>query len=393
MNRVGLIVGGAIWSAFVFVSVFYLAFPSEAVGNRISYEVRERTGGEYELELGSVYPWWVGVSASKVVASKVEPSGELMPFFLADAVGVRVGLFSLLSSTRNFTAYIGMGDANVDVQAGVAIEEGKASLRNLKADAAELEIGELLALAGAGGGAADVELGGTLDIEIDLDMRNGMEKADGDVSLSGSGLQLVSVAYPAGSDAMMLDAPVDEFDLRLRGDEGVFEITRGILDSTIAVIELEGEARLGDRLDRSRIEMKAELELGDWSGTEIESLRGIAESALGRAKWSDDKYHYTANTTLGRFDFGDFRADREPTSRRSTYTPPTERAPTPTRTPTATTTARPPIPLRPTPTPREPELDDEMLDDEFDDEEFEDEEFEDEEGEGDEEDVPEVEGY
>lgn len=386
-------VGGAIWAFLVFIVTFYLAFPSDVMANRLAHEISERTRGEYQFSADGVSPWWVGVSASNVMLSSRAPAPGFgqeagpshLPFFLADEVSVRVGLFSLFSDTRQIVGQVLMGDALVDVNAALGLEEGKANLRKLEATADDVDVAEILALAGAGD---SVDLSGAVDLDVDLDMRQGMDKAGGDISLTGSGVRILSVSYPAGTAPMEIDAPVDELDVRLRGDEGLFEVSRGSLASSLADLELEGEIRLGDRVSRSRIELTAEMELHDWTDTPLDAMRGLAEAGLARAKWSDDKYHYTVNTTVDRLDIGDFRPASESSSRRSSssYTPPKRTVPSPVATPDPT---RPTTPARPAVRPPEPMDEPEMLDDE----EFEDEEFEDEEEELDEEEDIEMEGY
>src|SRR5688500_17158624 len=85
------------WGGVAFAGTFWLSFPSKAVADRLSYEVSARSGGAWQLQVGSVAPWWYGLSATQVVVSSLDPGDDVpTPLFFGNAAGVRVSPWSLL---------------------------------------------------------------------------------------------------------------------------------------------------------------------------------------------------------------------------------------------------------------------------------------------------------
>ncbi len=377
MNRIMWIVGGAVWSVLVFGTTFRLTFPSDEVSDFLAHHVRERSGGQYDIEMESVSPWWIGLSASRFVASSADPSGVMMPFFMADEVSARVGLLGLLTKSPDVTARVQMQDAMVDVVAQTHLEDGRMSIDALAGTVDDMPLEDLITLAGGGGGV-DISSRGTLDVKVDVDMSDGPEKARGDISIFGSDIRLESVAAESfGLAEMALDTPVDELDIRLRGDEGLFEVTRGVFVSSLIEAEIEGEITLSEPVDRSRVALTVEVEIGDWSETPLASFQAMAQMGMKSAQWSDERYHYTVDGTLGRIGSSSFRPARDPNPVRAAAPTPSRYTP-PSRTLGTDPVKRPESPSRAATRPlaRDEELE---LDDEFEDEEFEDEELEDDE--------------
>ena len=67
------------WCALVFLVTFWLTFPSDTLVERVRWEVPERLGKEYSIDLASVSPWWVGLSAQDVMAGGMEQVGLAQP--------------------------------------------------------------------------------------------------------------------------------------------------------------------------------------------------------------------------------------------------------------------------------------------------------------------------
>ena len=85
MIRVLQVVGAFAWAAVVFAGTLWATFPSEAIVNRLRYEVPRVMGSEYSADIGRISPWWIGLSADDVklykgapgaVSTPVPPSGE-----------------------------------------------------------------------------------------------------------------------------------------------------------------------------------------------------------------------------------------------------------------------------------------------------------------------------
>ena len=51
IQRIGIGLFGVVWGALVFQLAFHLSFPSEALGDRMAYEVEQATSGKQLLRL------------------------------------------------------------------------------------------------------------------------------------------------------------------------------------------------------------------------------------------------------------------------------------------------------------------------------------------------------
>src|SRR5690606_30754281 len=109
----------------------------------------------------------------------------------------------------------------------------------------------------------------------------------------------------------------ETLDFRLDFDEGRGEISEGILATSLADLELQGDLELADDIGRSRLDLELTLELGDWTGSPLESMRGIVEAQLASATHGDGKAHFEIDSTFGRLDAGDLRPVRDRSARPS----------------------------------------------------------------------------
>ena len=51
IQRIGIGLFGVVWGALVFQLAFHLSFPSEALGDRMAYEVEQATSGKQLLRV------------------------------------------------------------------------------------------------------------------------------------------------------------------------------------------------------------------------------------------------------------------------------------------------------------------------------------------------------
>lgn len=359
------------WGAVAFAGTLWASFPSKAVADRLSFEVSERSGGAWDLRVDSVAPWWWGVSAQHVVISTVDKlvkDGVPTPLLLADSVGIRVSPWSLLRSPGSplFIGFVGMDDSEIDVTARLAKGDSGLAMRSLKLDASNLPVVELLGLLGLAGEGGTTATGG-VDVNVDLQVPNGLGKADGDISIKGNQILIEKVTSTLiGWNQMEVNTPIDELNIQMSVEDGDATLTEGVLSGPLVDATFTGEISFDDNVSRSKVDLAAVLKLGDWADTPLDSFRSLVEGALRSAKASDDSYHYKVEGQLGRLGFEDFRPDHE-TGGRSTLPRPT--ASTPVTTPTSLGgTSRPQPPATPPPNPNdgvapEPEPEPELLDD------------------------------
>lgn len=309
MNRALWIIGGVAWFALVFWVTLYLSFPSEGVGRFVASVVSQRTNGQYRIEMDGAKPWWVGLAGDNVIVYSTA-GGTDDPVFFADALGVRIHPLALLRKGRQFSGYATMEDSTIEAQVSATDDDGNLTLRRLQVVAQDLAIETLTGLLGKSE-ASPIDATGSLDVDIDLNMKEGIEKAEGKISILGDGVRLAKVAAPAiGLKPMELDMPVTELDIEIAGDGGLLKIERGVVRSQAVNIDLHGEVTTGDRLDRSRVHVEAEVEIGDWAGLAIESFRAMVDTFTASKKCEDGRLHYVANTTVSRFSFNDFREEK-----------------------------------------------------------------------------------
>jgi type II secretion system protein N len=324
MNRALLILAGTAWFATVFSTTLYFTFPSEPVANFVAHSVDTWSGGQYKVEMSSTRPWWVGLAADNVIVSSVA-GGADTPFLFADALGVRIHPWALLRRGRQFSGYAQLEDGSIDAQIAAVDEDGEIKLRRVAVVADDISFETL---AGFSSSATPIEGAGSIDLEVDLNMKEGLEKAQGEVNITGEGLRINKVAAPSmGLQPQDIDVAVTELDIRLSGEEGILAVTRGIIRSQLANIDIGGEVTLGDRADRSRVRLDIEVELGDWGGTPLEAFRTMVDGFTASAKCDDGRLHYSVNTTLGRFGFNDLRPERCKSSSRPSRAAPALGAP------------------------------------------------------------------
>jgi type II secretion system protein N len=367
MNRALWVVGGAAWFGLVFWVTLYLTFPGDEVGGFVARSIEQRTNGQYKIEIADARPWWVGLSAGNVIVSRVRTGAEgeeERPVFFADAMGVRIHPFALLRRGRQFSGYATMEESTVEAQIAAVDENGDLSLRRVQIAADGMEFSTLTALLAPGGGGSTFDGTGLVDLNVDLNMKDGVEKADGTIELTGDGVRLTRISAPSiGLQPMDLDVPITELDIQLAGDGGVLNVERGAIRSQLANVDLKGELTMADRVERSRLRMDVELELGDWTDTPLQTFKVIADGYFAKSKCDDGRAHYTLSGMVGHLSGNDFKEERCKTSSRpprAAATPAGDPAAAPATPgvppPAAGATPAPPTrpPREPAPVPEEP---------------------------------------
>jgi type II secretion system protein N len=326
MNRQATYAAGSAWFSFVFSVVFYYTFPSEAVAQRLAYEVDQATAGTTKIELSEVGPWWFGLSGRNLVVSRVDPlrpGDPPVPSYFAEGISVRVGVFSLLRRAPFVTTLLELEDATVEVQATTIVDEGRFKVRRVQGTLDDFTLQQLAQLV-VGDASVSFEGSGTVDATFDLRMKepNDLTQAGGEVAITSTDLSIDKVIAPSlGLTEQVVDFNVQEMDFRLRGEDGTLQVVRAALRSNMIDVDAEGDVTLGDIPGRSRLRLDVEVGLSEWSDPNLAMLRQGLEMSMRDAKWEDETYHYKVSAQLNRMSLSDLRPDRERTTRPTRYTP------------------------------------------------------------------------
>ena len=306
MRRLGMVVGGLVWFVLVFYITFRWTFPSDAVADRIRVEVNEATGGQNELMLSNVRPWWTGLTADNVTLISVGQARGSTPadktvLATFDAARVKASLFSLLRQAPRVTGAVEVGGTPVDFDITLAMNKRGTELtpRMVKISASNLAVVDLAAL-----GNVTLDATGSVDLELEIDSQETMRDAVGHIKMSGTNVVIASID-PEITGGMDLgrEIPLDEIDLHLIIESGKAEIRRGTIRSPLADIELEGDISLRDDLMRSSMSILIKFDIGE----ELEMFKPF----LKDAEQTNGEYHYRMSGLLSG---PSFRAERQRTS-------------------------------------------------------------------------------
>ncbi|TVQ92896.1 MAG: type II secretion system protein GspN [Deltaproteobacteria bacterium] len=304
LTRILIALGGLVWSALVFVVVLWWTFPSQAIVDRLAYEVQESSGGDYALTASAARPWWAGLSLYDVEILAID-GDEVTPLFDARSVSARSSLFSAFSSRIPVYAKIDLGDARIDIEAGLDRSGSNVRLADIKTEDAKLSLGAI----GAFTSGLGADMSGTGDLSLDVDLTIGEDSRDheGRVAIRGRKLGLnLAIPDPFGGDTPFQLDPisVSSLDLVLETRNGKITLRTAELRSDLAHLDLEGDLTLDPFFNRSRLRGKAVL---SQLGGQLATFEGFLRSA----KWADGTYHYTIACTLDRLGTACFREDRE----------------------------------------------------------------------------------
>jgi len=287
MRRLAWVLGGIAWTALVFYVAFRVTFPSDALADRLRYQVDQGTHGQMALDIGSLSPWWVGLKARNV--SLVSQGGAKPEKLLSvDVARVRVSPFSLMSDPHG-VAHLQFGDGTLSVDTTVASHGRTYTPTRLKAEASGFPINAIPPIEGT-----QVKGRGTMDLDTSIRAPEGLSKAEGTVRLAGHDVVIEDLS---GIGAMLASSNVlplafDDLDLRVELTQGKGRVVTGKVASSLASVDLGGDITLDDVIQRSRLHLTLVLTLGDAAAP----FAGF----LSSAKWSDEKYHYLLRGTLMR---------------------------------------------------------------------------------------------
>ena len=302
---------GLAWFGVVFLFGLWLTFPSDTVVERVRYEFDALTDGSMALDMSSLAPRpLLGLSMTDISLSSVEEEDEqrlLNPVMKADYGTASVGFFSLLSFTPAGSGYLVVGDTNIDYSL-VASSEG---LQELEVQSDSVSIATIGALLEPFVG--DTLTGsGSLKVDVDLDLSEGVAKASGKVRLRGNDDVTLTIKY-WDQFAMDYDTmgpiSVSDFDIELEITDGKAKVDRGKLESDYLTVALTGDITLKKSLGRSSIRLRAVL---SDLGPDLSAVGG----AMSRAKWKDDTYHYRISCSFERLGARCLKPERERRARK-----------------------------------------------------------------------------
>ena len=286
----------SLWFSFVFLIALILTFPTGAAMERARWEVQDATDGSMALELDSLSPWWTGAKATNITLYNIDKRKQergdedaATVLFSAEHARARVGLLSLITGQPYIAGTVGYGAGELDVEALIREnDKGAQRLGDLTIAASDFPISSLPPM-----GGVSIDGTGELDMDVELDATDGMRKANGAARLFGEGLQITKITAPDNPMLEGFDMVVEitELDLVFEIREGRAKVKRGTVGSNLFNTELSGEIILMEDLTRTRLRLKAVVELGD--------DLAMFKSFLKDAKHKDNKYHYRINGTLG----------------------------------------------------------------------------------------------
>jgi type II secretion system protein N len=316
MKRVLFVLLTPVWLVVVFIVVFRLTFPSDAIVDRASYEVGNATGGAMALQLGSVSPAWMGLTGYDLLLSSVE-EGVATPMFAVEQLKAAGGLMSLINRAPTVAGYARFGDGRLNFDATIAGDDaGVYDMRNLDVDAQGFPLSALPPIQGT-----KILGTGGFDLDVDLDVPDGYAKSNGRASLSAANIELSGVSGDMNMIVTgfgILPATIERLDLELEIREGKAEVRRGTLVSSLADVTIEGDIVLTNRLSNSRLRLDLVIDAK-------EPLQGLS-TLMANALWdTDEKYHYELRGNFNRPSFSPARNRAATRSRPRPASRPTRR--------------------------------------------------------------------
>jgi type II secretion system protein N len=307
MNRRLIWAAGSVWSSLVYTATVWAAWPSEPVARFVEQAVAARgTGWEVALEGTSL--WWMGVAADGVIL-KSASGGVAKDVAFFDELRARVSPWGFFRGTTQLTVEADVEGATVSTTIHAVPDEGELRLRRVVGETSDFPLETLAGLFAKEGQGPLFEGAGGFDGSWELKVHDGMKNASGELSLVGEALRVSRLTAPdLGFPDLELDLQVSEFDLQLKGENGIFSFERGAIRTSLAQIDITGDVTLDERLERSRVKLGVELELGDLDGSPFAPFKAMLEARLG-TRCDDGRYHYTVNTSLNRLGLSDLRPE------------------------------------------------------------------------------------
>lgn len=308
------IAGGLLWCLLVFLGVWWFTFPSDAVVDRVAFEVQKSSGGKYALKAVSASPWWTGLSLSGVTVSAIDDEGVATPMLLADSVSARSSLFSLITGGLPVHAVVDLKGNPVVIDAELDRSQNPPRLTGLDAEARDLDVGVIMTMLRPLGAEASGD--GDIEVLVDAKLGEDVDDHDGRMKVKGKDLTLnITLPDPlSGGDFIIEDMKVSELDLVLDIKDGEAQLKRGRISSDRADIDIDIDADLAKNFNRTRL--NGTMVLSNLGG-ELKTF----EAAFAGAKWTDGKYHYRISCRIGQFSTNCIKPDRQPRGGRAVVTP------------------------------------------------------------------------
>ena len=129
------IIGYVVFGIFAFGLSFYMTFPADAVGQRLTREFNRMTNGKYSVTFSDMSLYrFTGVAAENVTVKSTASDGEPLEVTF-DQVRARLEILPLFALSLGGNAEIEMGEGTVELDVGTGSEKGSFDV--------ELEIEEL----------------------------------------------------------------------------------------------------------------------------------------------------------------------------------------------------------------------------------------------------------
>ncbi len=300
IQRIGIGLFGVVWGALVFQLAFHLSFPSEALGDRMAYEVEQATSGKQLLRVEKAAPWGVlGVSLKGVQlfsrakgSSRDEESAGPNLRLVLDKFAARIRALPLLGGTRSVELNTRLYDGRVF---GEVYQSRDGSGMDLKIRGLDLSAYPIESEAFQVG--LEGRLKGLIKLAIDGEDSS---KSKGRVRLSVDGLALNQASF-GGFE--LEPTTFDEAIIQLEVDGGRLKVKKGKIESDVIRLVLDGDIVLQEPMERSRVRLKVRFKLSE----EMDDLAKILPQ-MKRARDSGGEYHFQVTGTVANWRFREDRS-------------------------------------------------------------------------------------
>jgi type II secretion system protein N len=294
---------GLAWGLLVFWIALVLSFPSDAVRDRISWEVDRATGGAMALKLEGIRPSWsitgalledmqlLSVPMPKKNAKEDDEPALATLLLAAARVNARLRVLPLLGGDL-------LADLHADLYQGTLSGELGQIEQMLIADLVAKDLD--LSLYPFEGDDWSVDVHGLLDLVVDMTVDpEEVKEAKGDLELDIEGLILQNLTVFGFT---IDEAVFNEAVLKLDVHDGEAEIKKGSFLADMVEATLDGKIMLSSPLERSRLKLTLKVRLDD-------DLDSLAKLAPGMKNARDDggTYHFMVS---GSVEKPRFREDR-----------------------------------------------------------------------------------
>lgn len=321
------VIGAFFWVILVFVVSFYVTFPSRVIADRIRYEVPNVLGPDYSADVGSVKPWWFGLSSNDIKIYKApgrvrgadpeeEPAGAQLVGLLGN-MRMRIAPFrSLFRRAPYVSGSVTLTEGSVNYAIGTSVEQrgGDVTLSDVVLSSTGMPLADLFVL------VPDLTATGVGTVDLDVDLHageTGMRDASGHFSFGGTNLVLSDIEIP-GMGALGMEVPISELLLAADVVDGVATISSGRLQSDIATVEITGTVTLRDPIDRSAVDIQIAM-------SNLGEVLAPYKGFLSDAAQPDGSYHYSCRGVLSRMGASSCSAGSR--ERRVTSRPPSPGSP------------------------------------------------------------------